>query len=545
MATKQHRHAKRRAAGLQTGPAPALAPPSRIEAISWAGAFLVVVVAMLWNHHQLFFLSWTDEQIHFYVGRRLAEGAVLYRDIESSRPPLVLFPLAVLIKVGVAPLLAGRSLVLVSQVATAALLGWAGWRLTSWRAGALGALLFLSSPEVFDRIHYTGIHLVALTSASCVFLHLRRKVFSAGLLFGLTLATDQHGIVICGVVALSTALRRPRDGGRFIAGAAIPPLIVFGTAWALGGRHMWSSLLGNHLYHFTGGQSGTGSLWQTLLPWLCEHAYLIFGAALAVAICGPRRRSGAADTERETVRLLCLVIVAHVVVVVSMTEAIFLHVVVIAPLMSLLAGMGFEAAFTWWRQQQRTGGSAARRSSRQMVAGSTAVLGLVVFGWAAARSYREHLDEQQYSFWPYVLHAELARAQRLDVAQLVAKELALPGTATLFGDPTVVSAVALDSGLRVSADLADVDARWLDAGTVTSSDIISRIESDHVGAIVTSPWAITQRPDFRDYIISCYEIPKVYDPPDDGPGSDVFPILVYRHKSDLPFCGVAPSTRPQ
>jgi len=33
----------------------------------------------------------------------------------------------------------------------------------------------------------------------------------------------------------TTALRRPRDSGRFIAGAAIPPLIVFGTASA---RHI-------------------------------------------------------------------------------------------------------------------------------------------------------------------------------------------------------------------------------------------------------------------------------------------------------------------
>ena len=240
--------------------------PSRPPARTWrrralgarwsAGAllFAAAVGALIWKHCTVFFYSWTDEQIHMYVAHRMTQGAVLYRDIDSARPPLVLFPLAWLMKLGCSPLLAGRALVVGIQLATAGLLLWGGWRLASWRAGALAALLFLTSPEVFARVHYTGIQLVALTASACVLFSLRGQPFRAGLFLGLSLAADQHGLVVGGIVALLTVARRPRDALPFALGALIVCAIVFGGVWAMGGRHLWGSLIGIHIFHFRVGQ---------------------------------------------------------------------------------------------------------------------------------------------------------------------------------------------------------------------------------------------------------------------------------------------------
>jgi len=139
------------------------------------------------------------------------------------------------------------------------------------------------------------------------------------------------------------------------------------------------------------------------------------------------------------------------------------------------------------------------------------------------------------SFLPHLRYGQLARFQRLDVAPRVASDLALTKGETIFGDPTIVAAVALHSGLRVSGELADLDFRWLDAGTVRREDVVSRIERDNVAAVITSPWFIAQDAFFRSYIMACYEPPKVFSPPESGPGSGLFDILVYRHK---------PGTRP-
>jgi hypothetical protein len=75
-----------------------------------------------------------------------------------------------------------------------------------------------------------------------------------------------------------------------------------------------------------------------------------------------------------------------------------------------------------------------------------------------------------------------------------------------------------------------------EAGTVKHEEGVSRIEADRVAAIVTSPWFIAQSAHFRMYIMCCYELPKVFPPPENGPGSGLFDILVCHYNgSDHPI----------
>ena len=493
--------------------------------------FAAAVGALIWNHCATFFLSWTDEQVHFYVAHRMAEGAVLYRDIESARPPLVLFPLAWLIKAGCSPLLAGRALVLASQMATAGLLFWGGCRLCSWRAGALAALLFLASPEVFSRIHYTGIHLAAITASACVLFSLRAQPLRGGICCGLTLATDQHGLAVCGIVAVLTIVRRPRDAFAFIVGALSVTAIVFGGVWAMGGRHLWRNLVEIHLFHLRIGQGSGAQFWERMTPWLYEHGYLFMGAGLAIVLLGAKRTDAGSGDARASrgVRVLLLVVAAHIAVVLAMTEAAFLYVVVIAPLLALMAGMGFDATVTWWRHCSQLSQVRARRASRLMLAGALAVVALTASGWAAACAHRESLDERHYSFWPYVLHGQVSRFQQLDATRWVAADSILPKEGTIFGDPTIVSAVALQNGLRVSGELADLNPSWIQAGAIGREEVVSRIERDHVAAVITPPWFLVQDPYFRSYLAACYQQPKVLPLPESGPGEGLPDILVFPH----------------
>ena len=340
---------------------------SRAEIVCWVAIFVAAIGALIWKHCTIFFLSWTDEQIHFYVARRMAEGAVLYRDIDSARPPLVLFPLAWLIKLGTSPMLAGRSLVVASEIATAALLLWGGWRLVSWRSGALAALLFLTSPETFSRIHYTGIHLAALTASACVLLSLRGQALRAGLCLGLSLAGDQHGLAICGIAAIVIFARRPKDAVAFVAGALIICLVVFGAVWIMGGRHLWKNLVEIHLFHFRPGQGGADQFWEMATPWLYEHGYLFAAAVLAVVLVTARRTSVKSEAPRppssRVVRVLILAVGGHMAVVLAMTDAAFLYFVVLTPLLALLAGLGLDAAVRRWRERKQSSPTRAKTAS--------------------------------------------------------------------------------------------------------------------------------------------------------------------------------------
>jgi hypothetical protein len=512
--------------------------------VFWSLLFAAAVVALIWKQSTVFFYSWTDEQIHMYVARRMTQGAVLYRDIDSARPPLVLFPLAWLMRLGFTPLFAGRFLVVAYQLATAGLLLWGGWRLASWRAGALAALLFLTSPEVFARVHYTGIQLAALTASACVLFSLRGQPLRAGLFLGLSLASDQHALVVGGMVVLLTVARRPRDALPFALGALGVCALAFGGVWAMGGRHLWASLVGIHLFHFRVGQGVASQFWDDFTPWIYEHAYLFGGAGLAAALLA--RRRGVGDTEvpgSRDVRVLLAVVAAHIAVVLALSGAVFLYIVVIAPLLALLAGMGFDAALARWlpgRPPLEARSPRLARSPRVVFSGVAVLVALTAGGWAAACAHREHLDERQYSFWPHVLHGQVTRAQELDPARWVGSESVLPRQGTIFGDPTITSFLALHSGLRVSAELADLNPSWVEGGTVKAEEIVSRIERDHVAAVITPPFGLIQNPPFKSYLKTCYDQPRPFLPPESGPGEGLPFILAFTHLGGTTPCGVPP-----
>jgi hypothetical protein len=508
---------------------------SRNELACWIALLAAAIGALIWRHATVFFFSWTDEQIHFYVAHRMTEGAVLYRDVDSARPPLVLFPLEWLMKIGCSPLAAGRALVLSTQLATAGLLFWGGDRLASRRAGLLAALLWISAPEVFARVHYTGIHLAAFSATACVLFAVMARPLWAGLFLGLTLAADQHGLVVCGMVAALTVARRPRDAFPFVGGAFIIPAIVFGGVWISGGRHLWRSLVGIHLFHLRVGEGVGGQFWSSFTPWLYEHVYLLVGAGLAVALLGRKRADASGEPpDRPSsgiVRVLLLVMSAHVSVVLIMKESVFLYVAVIAPLLTLLAGVGFDATVARWPGRGRQRG--------RMMAGALATLALTAGGWAAARSYRERLDDRSYSFLPHLLHGEVIVAQQLDdaVARWVDRESMLPGAGTIFGDPTIVSMLALRSGLRVSGELADLNPVWVEGGSVKPEEVVSRIEHDGVAAVISPPFGLVNDPYFKSYLFACYQKPRPFFPPKSGPGAGLPPfIMVFDHLQDRIPC---------
>ena len=143
-----------------------------------------------------------------------------------------------------------------------------------------------------------------------------------------------------------------------------------------------------------------------------------------------------------------------------------------------------------------------------MLAGTLATVALTAGGWAAARSYREKSDGRSYSFWPQILHGEVSRSYQLDAAVQGISGSMLPKQGTIFGDATIVSALALHSGLRVSAELADLNPNWLEAGTVSPEDVVTRIENDGVAAVITPPFGLVQNEYFKSYLFACYDKPK-------------------------------------
>ena len=509
-----------------------------------AVAVLAAGVALLITQHALrFFSTWTDENVHTYVARRVSEGAVLYRDIDSARPPLVILPMAGLIRFGLGPLLAARALVLLATLGTALALLLTGRRLFSGRAAVAAAAIYLFSAEVAARLPYTGMQLVQLATVGCLFLALLGRPLAAGLAFGLAIGAGQHSLVIGGAAALWIGLRDWRRVPRFAAGAVASFGAVFGLAALLGAEHLWENLVARHLYHVAGGGGSPSSseLGGQLFAWFMDNAAIF---ALAVLALVPRaapedRRTDRTLPARQALRVLAGATVLHVVVLVGMKGGLFLYVVPIFPLVCLLAGVGLDALIRW--------GLAARpgRPLATAVALPAVVLiALTLGGWRIAQGRAQTEDKRPYALVPHVRSGQAMALQKMNVARTIARDLAsLPADRTLFGHATIVDLVALESGRRVSGEMADLAPRWIRQGTVGRIELTTKVENDGVGALITPRWLLVKDPYFRAYLTRCYQPPTVYPRAQTWEGGGLPDMLVFiRNNLDRPCL---PAVKPK
>ena len=118
-------------------------------------------VLLFLYHQQLYFDSWSDENTNLYVADAVADGLALYGDIPSARPPMAIFPVAALIKMGLNPLMAGRTVVFLTIVVTGLVLWFLGKKFWGEWAGLAASLLFLLGPAAANRTTFTGIELVS------------------------------------------------------------------------------------------------------------------------------------------------------------------------------------------------------------------------------------------------------------------------------------------------------------------------------------------------------------------------------------------------
>lgn len=511
--------------------APAAAPAGVTPAVGTAILLLAIGIAgRLGAHLSLFFPSWTDENVHLYVARRISEGATLYRDIDSARPPLVILPLAALIRVGLAPLLAARVLVFLAALATSCVTFLGAQALFSRRAAVLATAFYLLSPELIARLPYTGIQLVQLGATLCLVLTLLGRPLGAGAAFGLALGAGQHSLVIGGLAGIWFLVRDRRQALWFVVGVAGAFAAVFGLAWLLGAQHLWENLVARHLYHLSGGGGGTTGLGPLLLAWIGDNLLLFALAGGTLLTRTPRAPAGSPARSERAARAVAAALAMHLAVLLLMSAGHFLYAVPVFPLVCLLAGRGGDQLGTWlWRPAAGAG-----QRGRLIATGALGAVAISMVGWKVAQSQQQGNGEA-LAFLPYPRLAQMARMQRLDVCALIAKDIdrRLPAAATVFGHGPVAAQVALDGGRRVAGELADLAPRWIEEGTVSRRSVITGIENDAVGALVTPAWLLVQDPEFRAYLDRCYRRPQVYPRPRTGDGRGVPDLLLF-WRNDLP-----------
>ncbi len=488
--------------------------------------FVVVLLAaasLILFHEAVHTWSWTDENIHQYVASRIADGLVPWQDIHTTRGPLALTPLVVLLKAGIPALAASRTVVGGAILATAALLFLGARRAWSEPVAWLVCAGYLACPGVFGQWAFTGMNLVSLGCTACVVAWLYDRPAWAGVAAGLALATGQHAAVVCAVVAILFVIREWRWGLTYLACATGVAAACYGACVVLCGEGVFQALVGHHLYHVAGSDPGTDAQFGFLYRvWWADNllVLLLFIAGTVIAVLTRHRA-------RTAMALAALVILHHLVVI-AMAGGQFLYIHAVTPLIVLGAG-GVFAHFDDWTRPDPTGNSNTRFVPPLAVLLGLGWLAMTLAGWSLAGMHLGQRDHETYPLLPHLRRIEMAKIQDMHVAHRIATDPTTEGT--IFGYGTVASLVALESGRRMAGEYADLSPRWFVNGTLDRHQVIREIEDDQVAWFVTPKAFYLEDDVFRAYLTACYEAPEIW-PRSEGRGRGIPRLFVFRRTED-------------
>lgn len=474
--------------------------------------FLGIVLFYMFAH-QNFDHSWSDENIHIYVAKRVAEGCQLYGCVDSARPPLVILPLALLIKLGIPPLLAARSLHFLSTVLVALFI----WLFSLGRSRSPIALLpfalFMLAPQVLSSTSYTGIFLVTLFSYISVELMLLNRAYASSLLASMAFLSGQHSMVITACVLLLHLLLNGRWAAlKFLALFCVTSTLPLIILFLVGGNRVFETLFLVHMYHLT--HSGLPLPRKDQLSWWAFNIILDNGLIYILAVLHPvlqadkYRWTAIVKERRNNWSVFLLIAVIHIVVMLSIGESKQHYLLPAVPFLCLAAGSSLSALLqsadikVWIRSFKMEGVLPV------LLVACLCLLQLL--SWPLVAHRWVVLEGNEIKSLPYARIIDQTHMRSMELGRRIGVNFSPPTERTpytIFGHPTLVTNISLHSNMRVSAELADLDPRWLISGFMHPKDVIRRIEQDNVLYFITPKWYYMRSRSFVTYLKKCYRPP--------------------------------------
>lgn len=523
--------------------------------------YISASVLLFLYHQQLYFDSWSDENTNLYVANAVADGLALYGDIPSARPPMAIFPVAALIKMGLNPLMAGRTVVFLTIVVTGLVLWFLGKKFWGEWAGLAASLLFLLGPAAANQTTYTGIELVSFWCLLAVGFTLLKRPWWSGLFAAMAVATGQHSAILVGAAFVLSFFLLGKQFYRFVLPFLSLTGIIFLSVYLAGGRGFFQYLVGQHLYHVIDPVNVTkGDLSWGMKIWLRENLYLLLLIFISLGreIWGRSYQGTRAFLEykvkwpflnylRDPAWVILVLALGHLLVVLTMKAGVMLYVYPVIPLLALVAGRGAVHLSQWRSSEETKTGKKTKNRSRQKPVDAPAIPPVVVallwgcilifslIGFRSASMFAGQGHFQRYSFWPHF--RLLAQRQyktphvASQIAEYIGQKTDRNAQETIFGDSIIAGLVALKTGRRVAANLADLDPVWFQTGALAREDIVDKIEADHVTYFIIGNWHNAADTYFKNYLMHCYHPPKEFP---QLPHSAVPSLFVFRHREKRP-----------
>ena len=501
-----------------------------------AAAFAAVALFYVALRTYQFHVADSEENIYFYMALRTAFGGLApYRDYFFAHPPLHLGLAIVALKLGAlvhgAPTMldprqwadGGTALVTVKSIGiVAGLVGALAITKAVRRvAGApeafIAGTLFLLSPDLLDGF-FTGIAEALMFAALGFERVVAERDRQAGLAFAAGCLVAMY-VAPCGlavwVVLVALAPRRARTLALW---TAVPLLLVHGAFLLWAGRPYWEQVFVYHLHK----PKSDGIIGKELWLMMRKSSLLLMAVPASFALVWHGSWDASFSRERlraePRVRVIAFALASFVATLlfVALTRAVFHYYFVmlmlsVAPLAGLAYGeLGRRAVALarLLRDRARPSLPAAALALASLLVWPLAGMGLArlpsarrtqipdkAVGHPAPRTWRpspvlgpfdgavhallwrdEEILGRSYPIWTRFLWDA---SPRFEMAYLLAGYARrLPPEATVFGDATLMTAVALLSGHRVSLDEADTNDMRFRSGITSATDFVARLRAE-------------------------------------------------------------------
>jgi hypothetical protein len=535
--------------------------PGLLARAAPALAFGTVVAFYVALRTYQFHVADSDENIYFYMALRTAFGGLApYRDYFFAHPPLHLAFGVLALKLGalVAGARAmvdstewadgGAALVAVKSIGlvAGALGGVFVYRATRRAAGALegfiAGTLFLLSPDLLHGF-FTGVAEALMLAALGVERTVAGRDRQAGLAFAAACLVAMYAAPFAAAVWLVLLLTAPRRARILALWTAAPLLLVHGFFLAWAGHSYWESVFAYHLHK---PKLGEGVLGHELLLMLRKSSLLVAAVPAAVVALGRGAaatswRARLRDEPRVQLAAYALGGLVATLLFVSATRAVFHYYFVMlmlgaAPLAGLAYGELLRrlALIRSARGGARTAAAVgvavllapalAGEAFAQLPAARRAEIPDAAVGHAAARTWRSDAalgpldgavhallwrdEERLGDFYPIWTHFLWDASQSFEIAGTFARYARerLPRDATIFGDSTLASAVALQAGRRLALDEADTNVMRFASGVTPLARFVARMRAAPPALILFSIGEYMALPDeIREWLERDYE----------------------------------------
>jgi len=432
--------------------------------------------------------SVSDENVYFYMGKLVAQGALPYRDFRFAHPPLRLLPPAALFAAFGFHFKLLKLIPIAAAAATAALAFAFVRRAASPLAALRAAALFLVSTTALScSPYYMGTETaVMFVTAGLVALQ-RGRPAAAGVAFALASLVGLYAGVAVVVAAASLAWRDRRALVRFASGFAVVFGAVVAVCFAVGGAAFW-----RHVVLFQTMKSADETMPKSAVLGAIAGLDPALLALAAAALLVRRKGLGVALATG----------LAFVAAIASFSSVHPYYFLLAAPFLCVAAGDALPALL-------------ARLGLRPGPAAVAAIVATIALGAYDVRRAREIVARQELP-----AAAEIAG----EVRRLTGSDDAV------FGDADVAPLVALLADRRIQDDHVDTNAKVYATGADDLASLRRALSEPWRGVVVVrdiradGPYAIVGGPRvddaFRELLDARFVRAKEY-PREEAPGQSI------------------------